>query len=49
MRKYIYIFMKEREENELIKKIGVERNRRYWEYFEKRRKNNIKKKEVKND
>jgi len=40
--------MKESEEKELIKKRGIERDRRYREYFEKRLKNK-KNKEVKND
>lgn len=47
MMNYIYIFMRESKENEMIKR-GVERNRRYREYFEKRNKIN-KKKEMRND
>lgn len=39
--------MKKNEEDELIKKRGNERNRRYWDYFEKRR--SKKNDEVKND
>ena len=41
--KYIYNFMDEKKENELIKKIGLERNKRYRKYFERRHKRNIKK------
>lgn len=37
MRNCIYIIMDEIEENELIKKRGTERNRKYRAYFEKRR------------
>ena len=40
--------MEDKKENELIAKRGIERNRRYWKYFERKSKNN-KKKEVKND
>jgi len=36
--------MNESEENELIKKRGIDREKRYREYFEKRRKINNKKK-----
>jgi len=43
MRSYIYIFMEEKKENDLIKKRGDERNKRFWRYFERRNKNNIKK------
>ena len=42
MMSYIYIIMKESKENELIKKRGIERNKRYREYFEKRHKFNKK-------
>jgi len=38
-----------RKENELIAKRGIERNKKYWKYFERRRKSNIKKKEAKDD
>jgi len=41
--------MEESKENEIIIKRGVERNKKYREYFERRYKIGIKKKEVKND
>ena len=41
--------MDDEKENELIAKRGIERDKKYWEYFERRRKSNIKKKEVKDD
>jgi len=47
MMNFIYIFMEEKKENEMIEKRGIERNRRYRKYFEKKFK--IKKEEVKND
>ena len=41
--------MEDEKENELITKRGIERDRRYREYFERKHKINKKKKEVKDD